>query len=327
MLFGAAPAVCRSFVKGRKHNLEAFGDDDHSLHTAGATSLRMGDLGYQSNAQQSLSVCYNRLDNYMNTLTEAIGAEHSDYAAIGLKDEQGHFQQLNTSLLQIENEFYSPIRPKRPANTGETALTALKRGVEYIEVRCIDLNPFEPLGINEEQIRFIDSFLLFCLLNESPDSDLNESQRIAENQSRVVYRGRDPQLMLKSSEGEISARDWAHALLNEIDNAAQLLDSNRSDNANQQSINSQRDKLAGKKAFPAQAILEQMHDQQQTFYGFAEQQAVAHKDYFLSRPLDTEKSEEFSQLAKDSLALQNALEQADTGSFSGYLADYYQQYG
>lgn len=326
LLFGAAPAVCRSFVKGRNHNLEAVGDDDHSLHTPNATSLRMGDLGYQSNAQQSLSVCYNQLDNYMNTLVEAISANHPEYDAIGLKDEQGQHKQLNTSLLQIENEFYSPIRPKRPANTGETALTALKRGVEYIEVRCIDLNPFEPLGISEEHIRFIDSFLLFCLLNESPDSDINEHQRITENQTRVVYQGRDPKLCLQTSSGDVNAHDWAQTLLAEINKAAQLLDCNRTDNANQNSIASQSEKLAGTKAFPAQAILEQMQKNQQTFYRFAEQQAIAHKDYFLSRPLGEAKMQEFKQNACDSLALQKALEQADTGSFENYLADYYRQY-
>ena len=152
-LLGAAPAVCKSFVRGRDHQLQPVGDDSHSLYTPYATSLRMGDLGYQSKAQSSLVVCYNDLDQYVRTLRSALEQPYPAYDEIGLKDERGNYKQLNTALLQIENEFYSSIRPKRTAEMGETPIHALQdRGVEYIEVRCIDLNPLVPNGINAETI-------------------------------------------------------------------------------------------------------------------------------------------------------------------------------
>ncbi|MGB2002647.1 MAG: glutamate--cysteine ligase, partial [Porticoccaceae bacterium] len=170
-LLGAAPAVCKSFVRGREHQLQPVGDDSHSLYTPYATSLRMGDLGYQSKAQSSLVVCYNDLDQYVRTLRSALEQPYPAYDEIGLKDERGNYKQLNTALLQIENEFYSSIRPKRTAEMGETPIHALQdRGVEYIEVRCIDLNPLVPNGINAETIRFVDTFLLFCLLQDSPET-------------------------------------------------------------------------------------------------------------------------------------------------------------
>ena len=52
---------------------------------------------------------------------------------------------------------------------GERPLHALReRGVEYIEVRCMDLDPFEPVGIDAATMRFLDIFLLHCLLADSP---------------------------------------------------------------------------------------------------------------------------------------------------------------
>ncbi|MBT7963770.1 MAG: glutamate--cysteine ligase, partial [Porticoccaceae bacterium] len=136
-LLGAAPAVCRSFVRHQKHRLMPFGSDSHSLHQPFATSLRMGDLGYQSDSQSSLTVSYNDLSQYTKTLQEALKKPYPDYEAIGLKSSKDSHKQLNTHLLQIENEFYSSIRPKRTTATGETPLHALaERGVEYVEVRC-----------------------------------------------------------------------------------------------------------------------------------------------------------------------------------------------
>ena len=159
-LMGAAPAVCKSFVRNRQHDLVAFGDDSHSLHKPFATSLRMGNLGYQSDAQSSLVVCYNDMDQYNRTLKGALETPFKAYEEIGLKDDQGNYRQLTTNLLQIENEFYSPIRPKRTAASGETPLEALQRkGVEYIEVRCIDVSPLAPCGIDRQSIRF---WIPFC---------------------------------------------------------------------------------------------------------------------------------------------------------------------
>jgi len=65
----------------------------------------------------------------------------------GILNPGGDYSQLATSLLQIENEFYGTIRPKRVIFPGERPLHALReRGVEYVEVRLLDLNPFEPVA-------------------------------------------------------------------------------------------------------------------------------------------------------------------------------------
>ncbi|GAA5525863.1 glutamate--cysteine ligase [Microbulbifer aestuariivivens] len=326
-LFGAAPAVCRSFVDHREHSLQPFNGDDHSLHAPFATSLRMGDLGYNSDAQKSLTVCYNDLPSYLATLCEAISHPYPEYHKLGIKDAEGHYQQLSTGLLQIENEFYSPIRPKNPARMGETALSALdNRGVEYIEVRCLDLNPFAPLGIDAQQMRFIDCFLLHCLLQDSPKTDESDYRAVQENQARIVYRGRDPELKLIHNGGEIALTEWAEKLLSEMQPVADLLDRAWQSDAHRVALEAQRAKVRGEAATPAQRVLAEMAERGQSFSQWAAAQAEQHRDYFLNRPLDEADRERFQREARESLQRQAEVEAADTGSFEDYLGNYYAQY-
>ncbi|AMX03840.1 glutamate--cysteine ligase [Microbulbifer thermotolerans] len=326
-LFGAAPAVCASFVEDRSHNLEVFDASGHTLFAPHATSLRMGDLGYNSEAQQSLIVCYNDLPSYLSTLCAAISQPYGPYHALGVKDAEGNYQQLSTGLLQIENEFYSPIRPKNPARMGETALSALdNRGVEYIEVRCLDLNPFAPLGIDAPQMRFLDSFLLHCLLTESPKTDEADYRATQENQVRIVYRGRDPELHLIHNGGERKLTDWAACLLDEIAPIATLLDNAWQGDSYQRALESQRAKVSGAAPTPAAHMLAEMRSRGQSFFQWASEKAEQHRRYFVERPLDADTERHFAELAEASLQKQKQIEAADQGTFEDFLGHYYAQY-
>ena len=195
-LFGASPAVCSSFVQGRDHDLQPLGQGG-AMYLPYATSLRMGRLGYQSDAQATLVVSYNSLDGYVDSLHEALAVPYPPYEAIGIRNLGGDYNQLATTLLQIENEFYSTIRPKRLTRRGERPLHALReRGVEYVEVRLMDLNPFIDQGIDEATIRFLDVFLLHALLMPSPPDTPEEIAALGRNQRLVASRGREPGLKL-----------------------------------------------------------------------------------------------------------------------------------
>lgn len=326
-LFGASPAVCRSFVKGRAHQLQAFGADDHSLHLPYATSLRMGDLGYQSEAQSSLVVSYNDLEHYVQTLCGAITTPHQPYVDNGLFDEQGEYKQLNTSLLQIENEFYSTIRPKCVARSGETALGALcARGVEYVEVRCVDLNPYEPLGITAEQIQFMDLFLVYCLMSESPQTDAEKYRRSLENQRRVVTRGRDPDMRLQSAAGEQSLCQWGSLLLDEMMPIASMLDSCYASEEFTSSLFNQRAKIKNPALTPSAKILADMEAKQQTFFRFAMEQSEFHAQCYRDTPLQGDELAAMKQAAADSLQQQATIDAEPQEEFDQYLASYYAQY-
>jgi glutamate--cysteine ligase len=326
-LFGASPGICRSFVKGRDHQLVPFGADEHSLHMPYATSLRMGDLGYQSKAQEQLIVCYNDIRNYVETLRHALVEPYPDYENTGIKDSNGDYQQLSPHLLQIENEFYSTIRPKRTTYSGETPLRALwERGVEYIEVRCVDLNPFQPLGIDREQMDFMDIFLLTCLLSKSPPTDNQEYRHILENQRLMVCQGRNPELMLHDHQGKRSFLEWGHTLFEEMKPVAQLLDQHNQTDRYEATLNNLVTLLDNPELTPSARILKEMKETEQTYFKVAMGYALKHRKYFLEKELPAEITEQFQVMAAESLQQQQQIEAEDNQSFDDFLTTYYQQY-
>ncbi len=327
-LFGAAPAVCGSFVKDKAHDLRPLPHNKNSLHSPYATSLRMGDLGYQSNAQKSISARYNNLPDYLKALCGAITQPHPPYTALGVKDSKGNYLQLNDGILQIENEFYSPIRPKRTAASGETALRALHdRGVEYIEVRCIDLDPFEPVGISTEQIHFIDAFLLFCLLSKSKPASVKDCQQIQYNQQQIVYNGRDPKLQLLDKGSSRSFDDWSSELISGIEKTAMLLDSAYGNGKQYQNIvEQQRAKLNDSSLTPSAKILDTLTKNNESFFEFGLNKANEHAKHFRSRPLDEKMLNGYKKLAEESLINQKDIESKDSIDFETYLKNFYAQY-
>jgi glutamate--cysteine ligase len=326
-LFGASPAVCASFMRGRRdHPLEPFDGEGNSLYLPSATALRMGDLGYNSSAQKSLRVCYNSLDNYLSALTHAILKPHPPYAAYkGKKD--GEYMQLNDSLLQIENEFYSTIRPKRPAASGETPLTALRqRGVEYVEVRCIDVSPFSAVGIDSEQIRFLDAFLLHCLTQPSPACDEDEQNRQAANLAAVVNNGRQEGLELATASRPVALQTWAQDLINALRSSAALLDESHGGTAYQQAVAAQHSKVIGESELPSARVLREMREQGLPYYRFALGYSNRWAEHFRQRELNSAEAAALQDESTASMARQRDIEAADKLSFEDYLAAYYRQY-
>jgi glutamate--cysteine ligase len=323
-LFGAAPAVCKSFVRNREHDLQPVGNDSHSLYKPNATSLRMGNLGYQSDAQSSLIVCYNDIAQYTRTLKGALETPYKHYEHLGLKDSQGNYQQLTTNLLQIENEFYSPIRPKRTAASGETPLEALhNKGVEYIEVRCVDLNPLAACGIDRQTIHFLDTFLLFCLLKDSPKTNNNEYQQITENQRRTVADGRNPDLELVDGEQSRKLVDWGQALVAEMQPVATLLDKANNSAEYQSTLATMGERLQNSSLTPAAVLLDEMNQHNETYYRMAMRKAVEHREYFRSESLAPEVIEKYQRLAEQSQLEQQQIEASDSVSFDDFLTAYY----
>ncbi len=223
-LFGASPAISSTFANKKAQSLKSFTSGDMFLPLS--TSLRMGPMGYQSDVQSSISVSYNSLSSYTRSLQQALSEEYPPYASIGVKNNSGSYNQLSTTLLQIENEFYSTIRPKRRINPGERALHALhNRGVEYIEIRAIDLNPFSEVGIEANTIRFIDMFLLYCLVSESPPDSPKEILDIHHNQHVVAEYGREPNITLSQNDRMLPLKDWGLKILDSCRPIASALDS------------------------------------------------------------------------------------------------------
>ena len=326
-LFGASPAVCGDFVAGRPHRLQPL-PDSGSLHMPYATSLRMGRLGYQSDAQATLAVSYNSLESYANSLHGALTQPYPAYEAVGIRNPGGDYNQLATSLLQIENEFYGLIRPKRVIYPGERPLHALReRGVEYIEVRCMDLDPFEPVGINASTTRFIDIFLLHCLLADSPPDSAAEIAALGRNQHRTAENGRQPGLLLEQGEQEILLTDWAAQLLGECGAIAEALDAALSGTHGgtpyAQALDQARAVLARPEALPSARALGVMAAEFDNSYPrFIRAQSASSRAHLLGLPWTEAQAMRYGAMADDSVAEQRRIEAADSMLFEPYRQAY-----
>jgi len=321
-LFGASPALCSSFVDGRKHELQAIGEG--TMYMPHGTSLRMGRLGYQSDAQASLAVSYNSLDGYAASLHGALTEPYPPYEKIGIMGPGGEYNQLATSLLQIENEFYGTIRPKRVIKPGERPLHALReRGVEYVEVRLLDLNPFVPTGITARTLRFIDVFLLHCLLADSPPDSPQEIAALGRNQHKTAAYGRLPGLALERGDGEVTLTGWGRELLAEFAPIAQALDATHQTTDYSDALRSAHALLDDPALLPSARVLAVMEQEfGNSFIGFTRAQSEQTRAKLLGLPFSAAEQARFADLSRQSLRDQKAIEDADTMPFEIYRQQY-----
>ena len=320
-LFGASPALDRRFLRGREHTLETF--DADTLYRPYATSLRMSDLGYSNTtAQAALHADYDTLTGYLDALAQAVSQPYPAYEAIGTQRD-GEWVQINTNVLQIENEFYSTIRPKRVTYPGERPLHALAaRGVQYVEVRCMDIDPFDPVGISLETSRFLDAYLLVCALDDSAPLPPQPYAEANQNFARVTTEGRKPGLELIRDGRPLAMIEWAEELFVKIEAAAATLDALHGGDAHARSVAVQRAKLGDPSLTPSARVLQTMRDKQQSFLEFGLEQSEAHAAYFRARPLEAAEARQFAELAAQSIEEQAKLEREELGSFDAFVAAY-----
>ncbi|MEM7256302.1 MAG: glutamate--cysteine ligase [Pseudomonadota bacterium] len=327
-LFGASPAVCGSFFGSRTppDKMQRLGRN--TLYEPFATSLRMGDIGYQNNREESenIDADYNTLHSYVDFLQQAISRKSARYARLGLLDADDEYHQLNTNLLQIENEYYSSIRPKQITLPNEMPSIALaKRGVRYVELRSLDVNAYDPLGINDEQLRFVESFMLFCMLCESPEISTTEYQDIKNNLLTVAHRGRDPDLKLIRDGKEVLLRDWGAEILDVVAEMCDLLDAPGKPKLYCNSLTQQLEKIYEPQMTPSGTMLRELQENDEDFFSFGLRKSLEHKAFFTERPLPQDKQQEFQRLAQESHEKQRDIENSDDKTFEQFLADYFSQ--
>ncbi len=325
-LFGASPAVCESFFgKNEPIGLEYFGHNTY--YQPYATSLRMGDMGYQNKKEgdTGVRIIYDDLETYIDRLEQAISIPCPVYDDMGLK-KKGVYQQLSVNQLQIENEYYSSVRPKSVLQGMEKPVRALQRtGVEYVELRSVDVNPFEPTGVDESQLLFLEAFMIFNLLKDSAVITPQERELNATNASRVAHRGREPGLILDRFGRQVQLRDWAMEMLLEMDELCGILDEVNGGSRFQEALAVQMKKVVDSELTPSAQVLREMREQQGGFYDFAFSQAQKHRDYFLGLKRDESRFEALRKEAKVSKDKQLEREEGDDVPFDQFLADYLAQ--
>jgi glutamate--cysteine ligase len=238
----------------------------------------------------------------------------------------GRYEQLNANILQIENEYYSTVRPKQVLEGLEKPTLALRRrGVRYIELRSLDVNAFHPLGVSEEQLHFLRAFMVFCLLLESPPINVQERREIDQNIGGAAHRGRDPLLYLSRQGRDIRLNDWAGELLQAMEPVCELLDKWDAEQPYHQALQQQRACVAEPERTPSARMLQEMREQGEGFFHFAKRKSLQHRDYFNGFVPDTQRYQMLLRESEVSLSRQQEMEQQDSGDFAGFLADYFAQ--
>lgn len=321
-LFGASPAVSKSFLADTPHSLDELNAD--TLYLPYATSLRMSDIGYQNKAQSELQLCYNDLDTFLARIYNAVTTPWPDYEAIGTHRD-GKWIQLNTNTLQIENEYYSNIRPKRATGRGERPATALaRRGVEYVEIRCMDVDPFSPIGISAETCRFLDAFLLFCAIEDSPDfPDGGFCHESRDNFNTVVAQGRRPALMLNQDEQPISMIDWANSIVARMKPYVDLLDNAYGGTLYRDALQHQQNKVDDISLTPSARILRELQETGTSFQDYTLKQSLQHHNTLVAHTLSPATRQGYRESVDASFADQKALEDQDSESFDTYVAHFH----
>jgi len=321
-LFGASPAVCESFVAGRKHELQSLSPG--TLYLPHATSLRMGRLGYQSDAQANLTVSYNSLASYGASLYEALTVPYPPYEKIGIRGPDGEYRQLATSLLQIENEFYTTIRAKRRTRRGERPLHALREnGVEYIEVRLMDLDPFAPLGITVQTMRLLDLLLLHCHLAESADDTPEELLAVARNKLLTAQRGREPGLLLDRGGEPVALTEWGTQILEGCGPIAEALDAALGGAAYRDALGAALGVIREPESAPSARVLHAMaRNHANSYVPFVLALSLLHRGSLKSAPLAPDAERYLQRLAAKSLEEQKKIEASDSVDFETYRARY-----
>jgi len=320
-LFGSSPAVCKSFLKGyHDHSLKEF--NQSTLFEPNATSLRMGDIGYQNLCEDVAGVKanYNSLEHYIHSLKAGMQTTSREYEKIGIKTN-GIYQQLNTNILQIENEYYASVRPKPSPQIDKKPLDALRDdGIEYIELRSLDINPLLPLGIDRQQVNFLESFLLFCLLNDSSLITTSEQNEIDNNDNLVAHKGREYGLPLIDNGEQKSLQDWGQDLLNKIYLCAKLFG-----DAHSKDVEEIAKRIKNPSLTPSALFLKNMRDNNLGFFDYIDTLSKQNKSKFLLDKIDKSHFILLDKQAEISLKQLEEIEGSDEISFDEFLKNYFKK--
>lgn len=189
-LFGSSPVSDPSF---KMKNLKT--GEKKQVVCGHAVSIRTSSSGYTN--EEEYFVDFNSLDGFKKSVSNLV------------KEGQ----------LITHEELYLPIRLKFDE----------EEKISHVEVRLLDLDPYEKAGISKNRLHLVHLFLLHCLFKDEPEVYDERQQEIASNnQDLVACYGLKPDLKLSDFEGkEIAVYNFGREVFNEIQiflNKAQLSD-------------------------------------------------------------------------------------------------------
>ena len=313
-LFGASPILNKSFLRTVPNGSKCFKDN---IYFPYATSLRMSHLGYQNDSQADIDVSINSIDEYISDLKK-LTSEQRNKVKIKLPSELNSLEELNDFQLQIEDEYYSMIRPKSMSNEDIRPTSKLRKfGVEYIEVRSLDIDPWSPIGINQSTVSFIEALILYSSFCESPPISNSEYKTIRKNNHLVATLGRQPNLYLEKDKKNISLKEWARCIIDEMEPFLHIV---KVDSAQ---IENYKEMISNPEYTPSARLINGVLKGSYSYDEYMANISEKNKEYFLSIDKNTNDMwEKFDAEFQISLDKQKKLEKLQEVSFEEFLNSY-----
>lgn len=309
-LFGASPVFDSSFSNSEK-NLVKW-KEKTKLAPFG-TSIRLSELGYTSKVQNNFTISLNSLEDYVRDLKKYTSTTYPSYSKFNnfksinpTLEEFKNWNQLNDYYLQIENEYYSLIRPKQIPEENKRLLDILnEKGIRYLEVRCMDIDPYSPIGVNEEALSFMEIFLLYCLLKESPPMNFEEKKIWDNNQETVVWYGRETEKLYQVLGDSKNLKDWFLSILPDLEKIADYWDNRvkcsvKGPRSYMQSLNFQKQKIEDFSKLPSQKILNELKNKNLEFLDLGKSLGIHYKKEWISTPLEKRAKQRLEAKVKES---------------------------
>jgi len=316
-LFGASPICAKTSVRNKPDYLQNL--DDEFYVGEYATSLRMSDLGYTSPAQKDLNISYKDVKSYVKDLIGATAKEFPSYAKLGLYNQENERIQLNENILQIENEYYSPVRPKQIAKRCERpACALLNRGVEYMEVRVLDVDPFDSNGISKNTALFVEAMLMTCFDNDFNDYSQEKVTIAKQNLTTVAIEGRKLDLSVLKPNGEkVGLKDYALELFANIEKVAKKMGQEFLD-----AVLSEKQKILDSTKTPSAKLIKlaKEHGYKNVVLDISKKVSQEFRNYKLS---DVDNNT-LKNKVQESIEIERLLSSNDKISLAKYIAMYYQ---
>ncbi len=271
-LFGASPnfdATFSSVIEQQLKIVEKCCPESTALlynFNQNATSLRVSRFGYSDINGGRINIYFNSLDEYITKLKKMLNTKSKKYSKAD-EHMSDKAVQLNTNILQKESEFYSSIRLKQNPAPGETQLSALEhKGVKYLEVRLLDINPYEKLGITLQQMHFLQVFMLYCLFERSPKIAQYEFERINSNHHMTALFGRMENLMLYGDDHKIlPLQEFGRSIFRKLQVIADLMDKAGQDGKYSKSVADEYFKLEDLSLLPSERMQREMWETNNDF--------------------------------------------------------------
>tara|TARA_Y100000389_G_C17467358_1_gene526876 strand:+ start:958 stop:2523 length:1566 start_codon:yes stop_codon:yes gene_type:complete len=324
-LFGCSPAVCKSYLSGKKTTLESF--DEHTYYEKFATSLRMGDIGYQNNKEDDMGVHidYNSLKKYSKSLDEAIKKPSKEYKKIGVHTD-GYYKQINANTLQIENEYYSTVRPKPDPNIKKRPSKALlESGVNYIELRSIDNNIFSNTGIDLDQMYFIELLIIHGLISNDSEISEKEYMESKNNLTNVAHNGRDKKFLLNINNEEKPIEVVVREILCDLKKIAGLMYKITKDNRYKKCIEIQEEKFKNNDKLPSNKVINKMIQNKYSFYEFCMENTWLQEKYFSKLDFDDDIINKLKEESISSVKQKDILEKNVKENYEDYIKEYFSE--